>query len=252
MPGPGRIAPATPVRFVSVVRDFAMYARCLGNNPALKGCTLVPVDNTRLNEPIPVCYNRFLDSPEGRKDGWIVFCHEDFEPSSDLPLLCAGLDASSLHGVVGAARRGFAGFGMQRLYGNMIESRRDGTGGEWTPGRAIARPVEVECFDCCCLMVHSSLVAKHRLRFDPNLQFDLYVEDFCASAKLHHGIRSFVHPVRCRHRSGSRAGDRLFRLLPYLEQKYPRNCFTGTLVYFGAPPWQKRLQDSILRLLRRR
>ena len=236
---------------ISVVRDFDTYAGCVSRNNFLSSIERFAVDNCLRNEPIPVCYNRFLDEYDYAKESWFIFCHEDFEFQEDIVPLLERVDKNSLHGVVGAARKGFAGFGMQVIYGNMTEVNRNGSGGMWQPGRSIARPVEVDAFDCCCLIVHSSLVKKYGLRFDENLFFDLYVEDFCALAKVKHGIRSYVHPVKCCHHSGSRPTDRLFRHLPYLKEKYPGNCFVGTLTYFGTPTWQKRLQDRIVSAIRR-
>lgn len=228
---------------ISVSRDPVIYSRCIVNNPYVGSLDRIVIDNREENAPIPVCYNRFLDGYDYSQEAWFVFCHEDFELREDISSLLAMWDHLALHGVVGGARRGFAGFGMQVIYGNMTEQRRDGAGGEWHVGRHIERATEVEAFDCCCLMVHSSLINKYGLRFDECLEFDLYVEDFCAAAKVNYGIRSLVHPIKCCHHSGSRATERLYRHLPYLKEKYPHNCFVGTLVYFGTPSWQKRLQD---------
>lgn len=239
------------VTAVSVVRDFDLYRRCLRENPKCSGVQFVAFDNTSNNQPIPVRYNSFLDGYDYSHETWFMFCHEDFEPQEDISALLATADRSALHGVVGGVRRGFAGFGRQVIYGNMTERRRDGEGEERRVGRGIERMVEVEAFDCCCLIVHSSLIQKFHLRFDERLLFDLYVEDFCAAAKVFHGVRSFVHPVKCCHHSGSRATERLYRHLPYLKAKYPRNCFVGTLVYFGTPNWRKRLQDGAMASWRR-
>ena len=235
---------------ICVSRDAGLYAKCIAGNRHIKCFAHVKLDNCQKNEPIPVCYNRFLDEYDYSKESWFVFCHEDFEFQEDIISLLEQFDKNSLHGVVGAARRGFAGFGMQVIYGNMTEINRDGRGEAWNPGKKVSRAVEVEAFDCCCLIVHSSLVEMHRLRFDENLLFDLYVEDFCAFARVKHGIRSYVHPVKCRHHSGSKATDRLLRHLPYLKEKYPNNCFVGTLTYFGTPTWQKRLQDRVASAMR--
>lgn len=236
---------------ISVSRDPALYAKCIEDNPYAKFLERIAIDNRERNEPISVCYNRFLDGYDYSHEAWFVFCHEDFELREDISPVLDRIDRSALHGVVGGARRGFAGFGMQVIYGNMTELRRNGEGGEWHVGRSVDKATEVEAFDCCCLMVHSSLVVKYGLRFDEHLLFDLYVEDFCATAKIKHGIRSFVHPVKCCHHSGSRATERLYRHLPYLKAKYPHNCFVGTLVYFGTPSWQKRLQDRVMALMRK-
>ena len=236
----------TDIYQVSVVRDFEAYERFVRKNRFCVSLEFVAVDNRVSNESLPLCYNRFLDGYDYAHDAWLIFCHEDFELREDIAPLLDGQDRMALHGVVGAARRGFAGFGKQVIYGNMTERGRSGDGGEWHVGKCITRATEVEAFDCCCLMVHSSLIAKYGLRFDERLEFDLYVEDFCAAAKVKYGIRSFVHPVKCCHHSGSRATERLYRHLPYLKEKYPHNYFVGTLVYFGTPSWQKRLQDWIM------
>lgn len=235
---------------ISVVRDLEMYARCISGNAFTANLERRLTDNRTKNEPIPVCYNRVLEGLDQRFEGWLIFCHEDFEFQEDISERLGDFDRLALHGVVGSARRGFAGFGRQVIYGNMTERSRAGGTAEWRPGTLVEKAVEVETFDCCCIIVHSSLVRKHGLRFDENLSFDLYVEDFCAAAKVKHKIASSVQPVKCCHHSGSRPTARLYRHLPYLKSKYPRNCFVGSCVYFGTPPWQKRLQNWLLMLWR--
>ena len=230
---------------VSVVRDFEMYSKCISENLCISDFKRVTIDNREKNEPVPVCYNRFIDGLDSSHQGWLIFCHEDFEFQEKVSALLKDFDRSALHGVIGSARRGFAGFGRQVIYGNMTEQVRGGNGDVWPPGVGVDRSMEVETFDCCCLIAHSSLVKKHGLRFDENLAFDLYVEDFCATAKVKHGICSFVEPVKCCHHSGSKPTERLYRHLSYLKEKYPRNCFVGSCVYFGTSTWQKRLQDRL-------
>lgn len=236
---------------ISVSINPALYSRCIGGNPYASSLERVKIDNRKKDEPIPVCYNRYLEKYDYSHDAWFVFCHDDFELKEDIVPLLDGLDLSALHGVVGGARRGAAGFGMQVIYGNMTEKRRDGEGMEWSVGRHVEKATEVEAFDCCCLIVHSSLIKKYDLRFDEHLLFDLYVEDFCAAAKVKYGIRSYVHPLKCCHHSGSHATERLYRHMPYLKEKYPHDCFVGSCAYFGTPSWQKVLQDYLMSLVRR-
>ena len=238
------------MNLISVVRDFNMFDKCIRNNLNCSGMSFHIYDNRKENKPIPICYNNFLEQYDYSNDSWFVFCHEDFELQENISVFINGLDKKSLHGVVGGRRKGLCGFGMQVIYGNMMEKNRDGSGEAWFPGRFVSKPVVVEAFDCCCLMVHSSLVEKYNLRFDENLYFDFYVEDFCAMAKVKSSILSYVLPVKCCHHSGSKATERLYRHLPYLAQKYKKNCFVGTLTYFGTPNWQKRLQDKMMSWLR--
>ena len=237
------------ITFVSVVRAFDMYEKYVRSNHNNICADFVAFDNRSDNLPISVRYNMFLDHYEYSNASWFVFCHEDFELLENIGSILSSLDKGSLYGVVGGARRGFAGFGMQVIYGNMMEISRNSGGEEWLTGKKITKPVEVEAFDCCCLIVHSSLIKMYSLRFDEQLLFDCYVEDFCAAARLNYGIRSYVYPIQCCHHSGSKPSERLYRHLPYLKHKYPRNFFVGTITYFGTPSWQKKLQDKVLKVL---
>ena len=221
---------------VSVVRDFALYRSCLAENPCLSDCEKVAYDNREENMPIPVRYNRFLDSLSSQTPpAWLVFCHEDFEPQEPLSPLLGTLDPDCLWGPVGAYRQSFGGLGRQRIVGSLAAAQKK-----------VPRGFTVDTFDCCCLIVHTSLIEKFHLRFDEELAFDLYVEDFCASAKTRYGIPSKILPFKAVHHSDSKPTGRLYRHLPYLQAKYPHNLFTATCTYFGTQPPLMRLQRKLL------
>ena len=236
---------------ITVVRDFNSYDRYLKNNPNCNDWVFYAYDNNAENRAIPERYNSFLDQYDYGKDSWFVFCHEDFEPLENLTKRIRQLDLerSAIYSSIGCKRVGVAGFGMQRCYGRMkIGSKRDAKV-IGAVGMAVDGKKEVETFDCCCLIVHSSLVRRYNMRFDANLYFDFYVEDFCATAKLRHKVRSYVIPFSACHHSDS-VTVRFKQHLPYLKQKYPNDYFVGTCTYFGTFSWQKRLQDRILRFIR--
>lgn len=239
------------IKMVTCVRDYNMYGKFIKNNPMCRSFELLDICNLKDNRPIPLRYNSVIDGIGGNSDDWLIFCHEDFELLEDITPLVARLDKDCLYGAVGCRRIGLFGFGMQLTLGNIVERNRDGSGGAWRVAKQIKKPEEVETFDCCCIIMHSSLVMKYGLRFDEQLEFDMYVEDFCANAKTKHGVRSFVVPIECCHHSGSRATDRLYRHLPYLREKYPNNNFVGPLTYFGNLNWQKRLQDRVMAYVRK-
>ena len=233
--------------FISVVRDFDLYNRVIANNPNLGDAQKIAFDNRAENRPIPARYNEFLDGYDYSKPAWFVFCHEDFEPLESLEPLLEGLSPVSVYGTIGCKPFWLLGLGVHVNLGIMMECRWDGAGSPWVCGKSWGckwRP-RVDTVDCCCLIVHSSLVEKFHLRFDENLSFNLYVEDFCAMARVKHGVRCRVLPFRSLHHSGSPTTGRLYRHLPYLAKKYPRNCFCGTCAYFGAMP-------SLMRWWRRR
>lgn len=238
------------ITYISVVRDFEMYDNLVRTNRNCADAEYVCFDNRVENKAIPVRYNEFLDSYDYSKESWFVFCHEDFEFLEPIAPCLESAEKNNLYGQVGAIRYGAFGFGMQTIVGNLFCVDRNGVGPMTELGMRIKKNTRTETFDCCCLMVHSSLVEKFRLRFDEKLLFDFYVEDFCASAFVNFGILSYVMPIRACHHSSSTATERLFRHLPYLEAKYPRHCFVSTLVYFGRFTWKKRLQDKIMYFVR--
>ena len=90
---------------ISVVRDFAMYERCVKSNPLLAGCGLCTIDNRGRNDGVPACYNRFLDSRSEDEDAWYVFCHEDFQMMEPLAPRLEKLDTEALWGPIGAVTR---------------------------------------------------------------------------------------------------------------------------------------------------
>ena len=235
---------------VTVVRDWTMYDRCLRLNRHCAGVALVPLDNSKDNSAIPIRYNMFLESYDFSHDAWFVFCHEDFEFCEDVRGILSGLDRNALYGPIGHIRVGIFGFGMQSVRGEIQQTDKRGTAlAESRIGRRLNHPLKVETFDCCCFMVHSSLIKRFGLRFDERLEFDLYVEDFCASANVRFHIPSYAVQMEVCHHSDTTPTERLWRHLPYLKEKYPNRFFTGTLTYFGTDSWQKRLQDFVVSLL---
>ena len=233
------------VVIVTVVRDWAMYDNFVLTNKWCEGLTFSPSDNSIENLPIPVRYNSFLESYDYSHDAWLVFCHEDFEFLENPCEVVKRLDKDALYGPIGHLRVGLFGFGAQRVRGE-ISITKKGNSLAWKIGRRLSRPARVETFDCCCLIVHSSLVKRHGLRFDEILEFDMYVEDFCATAYEMYNVPSYAVQMEACHHSDATASGRLWRHLPYLAGKYKNHCYTGTLAYFGTPSWQKRLQDRLV------
>ena len=206
------------IYMVSVVRDFKMYRKCILDNPHCRSLTIVTLDNREENLGIPVLYNRFIDSLE--EDGWVVFCHEDWMPLEDITPYFAGLDRNCLYGPVGAKMEECANADFIHTSGHIQQRRKDGSWhkdvrGTWKGG-------EADTFDCQCVIVHSCLLREKGLRFDQGLSFDMYAEDFCASAFLK-GVLSRILPVKCRHYSGGTVGQRFLDSVEYMKEKY-RDC----------------------------
>lgn len=234
------------VACVAVMWNAARYDQCYARNVHVKNLKCVVVDNRMNNRPIPDRYNEFLDTYDYSSQMWFVFAHEDFEIRDNLVAKLADCDVGSLWSPIGCYRQSFLGIGRQRYVGTILDADRKTGDGFVLSGRPVKKGTKVETFDCCCLIVHSSLVQKHHLRFDPKLEFDLYVEDFCAMAKVRYGIVSRILPFESTHHSLSVPQRRYYDLLPYLRKKYPHNCFTGTCSYIGTMSPMMRFQRWLM------
>jgi hypothetical protein len=95
-------------------------------------------------------------------------------------------------------------------------------------GRYLKRPVNVDTVDCCCMIIHSSLVARYNLRFDQALDWHLYVEDFCLGAKYHHDILTKSVQLQSIHYSSGNVNFDFLDKLTYLKKKYKTEAFSTT------------------------
>ena len=220
---------------VSVVRDEAMYRRCIAANPNCADCERLMLDNRERNETIPVLYNRVLDGLEPSASRWIVFAHEDFEPREPLSAMVAKADEGRLYGVIGGrlvleSRRFLGALTSRRFFGQISQCGKDGSG-EKTVGKRDSLDTEVDTVDCQFLAVHSSLVRRFHLHFDERLSFDWYVEDFCVAAFLRHRVTTAILPLACCHHSGGNIQPRFFEQMVYLGTKYPKEEFLGACGY---------------------
>lgn len=238
---------------ISVVRDKTMYAKCIQNNPYCQNIERILIDNSIENEHISHCYNRFLNSRQKDEDAWYLFCHEDFEIREDLQPHFIHLDKEELWGPIGARTCVRLGIYHQwQLIGSVTECMKDGCN-EHAIGTKVKKGELVETFDCQCLIVHSSLVHTYTLRFDDQLSFDLYVEDFCISAKCKYNINSRILPLSVRHWSPGKINPRYYDQEQYISKKYPYACFTGTSSYVlgGKPSFFRKLTVRIKQVIRK-
>ncbi len=224
------------ITIITPVLDFAMYEKCIANNPNLTATKEIALDNRKDNEYISVIYNRFLDNYDYSIPSWFVFCHEDFQPIENIGTRICSLQKDAIYGPIGSrlAKRSSVfipgGLWQTELVGEITESDKSGNEAHKL-GMPVAENTIVDTLDCQCLIMHSSLIAQFKLRFDTNLSFDLYVEDFCASAKLNHGILSRIIPLQCRHWSRGSIADRFHLQRDYLFRKYPKSEFASTTGY---------------------
>jgi len=203
------------VNVVTVFRNPGMYKRCIQDNAFLAGCRLVPVDNRQENRPIPACYNAFL---EDAPDGWLVFCHEDWEVLEPLLPKLRGLDPERIYGPVGIFVEERPWRDHLLIRGGVRQCAKGG--GHPVLVRGVEPEGRVDTLDCQCVMVHSSLIRRYRLRFDNRLAFDMYVEDFCVAAFERAGIESRAMVLDCLHHSSGRISPSFRQALRTVRRKY--------------------------------
>jgi len=90
------------------------------------------------------------------------------------------------------------------------------------------KPQTVDTVDCCCLVVHSSLIKKYGLRFDEHFDFHLYSEDFSLNAWYTYGVRTKAVQMAARHMSFGDTSQNFHTSLEYLRTKYKEKNFVGT------------------------
>ena len=237
------------VYFISVVNDYKMYDQCIGANPFVinaKNIKLVDFDNTKENITIPKRYNSFLNGYDFNKSAWFVFCHCDWEVMEDINRVLAKLDKNKIYGPIGSRVEIFGNKLFRMSTGSCYEKRRDGSGFRFI-GIKNTESELTDTFDCQAMFVHSDLIKKYNLRFDENLTWDLYVEDFCIGAKTKYGIESYTSPIECCHWSGYHVTPpSYYKSLEYVNKKYPNGTYGGTVSLIGNTDYQIATNKDIL------
>lgn len=194
------------------------------------------LDNRTENKPISMRYNRFLDEYDYTQDSWFIFMHSDFEFLSFPSELLSRLDSGKIYGPVGAKVFIDKGKMFVAIKGEVFE--KDANNTLYYNLNYKYYDLCADTLDCMCLIVHSSLVEKHHLRFDENTLFDLYVEDFCISAKKRYGVLTEVCCFNCAHHSSYTSekyySKRYLKQLEYINKKYPDEIYGGTVTPIGG------------------
>lgn len=222
------------VYIVSVVRNQTMYERCISSNKFLSGAEFVKMDNTEENVAISRRYNSFIDRL-GDQDCWIVFCHEDWMAEEPLVPCIQRLGKNRLYGNFGIHVEEHGRFNYIVPFGGLRQG--DKCGKKLYKNSGMNAAGRVGTFDCQFLTVHSSLIRQYGLRFDENLDFHLYVEDFCASAS-EKGLECRTIDIKSIHFSEGVISQSFNDSLAYLRKKYKdsKNTYcspAGELSVFG-------------------
>ncbi len=211
------------LKIVTVVNDFDTFSRCIGENSHLKDSEVIVFDNNVENIGVAERYNSFIDTLDENSDFWIGFLHQDFIFNENPLKKLENLPKNAIYGAVGIARQLFYWqfqpkfiFKIYRrcMLGQIFQGEENKTVGNVTSGNP-----KVKTVDCCCVIVHSSLIYQAGLRFDENLKFHMYAEDFCISARKKN-IESRVVQFDARHLSGGTFNEELKKSAEYVKTKH--------------------------------
>jgi 2-polyprenyl-3-methyl-5-hydroxy-6-metoxy-1,4-benzoquinol methylase len=191
----------TKAIYISVNNNDKLYDMCVRENTFVKGnpnIETAALDNTKENQFISKRYNQFLDSWDYGKDAWFILCHNDWEICENILPKLEMLDKGNIYGPIGAK---IVSNAKLILCGTIREMSRDGLWTRTLWNRHSMTGTPVDTLDAQCMIVHSSLVKRHHLRFDEKFDFHLYVEDFSINALEKHGIQTEIVKLDCIHHS---------------------------------------------------
>lgn len=243
--------------FINVINDFELYQQYIVDNKFLKTKSCIQYvcfDNTKKNVFISKRYNEFLNNYDYSKDSWFVFCHPDWEIMEDIEPILEKLDKNNIYGPIGAVGN----------YNNIIKNKYlrlpKGYCIEMTRSGSEKREIHnseqsgtdniADTLDCQAMFVHSSLIKKYNLNFDENLEWDLYVEDFCINARVKHDIKTQVVKIECCHHSDAgfkEPPQSYWNMLEYVNKKYPDKIFAGTISPIGGKKIEIATEQEINR-----
>lgn len=239
---PNRSDTERELQLVCVSHRPEMVERYIGSNPNVNGYPATLYDNRAENIGIAERYNHFIENE--MRDGWVIFMHHDMSFDEDPLARISGLPTDSIYGVIGVALvRGprYIHVGRKDKWKIVIQRGRRCT--VRLPGRikcdTVVSPAkiigeyaldlpEVDTVDCCCIIVHSSLIRANNLRFDPRFAWHFYSEDFSLNARFQHGIATRVVQIDCGHYGRGDLNADFYETQRDLVKKYAGRLFGST------------------------
>lgn len=222
---------AMNAKIICVFNNQEIFEKVVKNNENLKNCDIHSYDNTNDNVAITKRYNDFIDKNIDSEDSWCVFIHQDFGFMEDIDRVLDKLDENCIYGAIGVkiyrgifiGKKGKDGhIGLKRHFALTWGEIQQGQNGfKFKPyGKKVSSQKIVDSVDCCCIILHSSLIKKYNLHFDENLKFHMYAEELCYSAKKNHRIKTKVVQMECFHLGEGSLNDEYNESVKYLKDKF--------------------------------
>lgn len=258
------------LKIVCVSNNLEAFNNVIAENPNINRFPVKMYDNSVENIGIAKRYNSFIEENVNQdSDFWIIFCHQDFGFNENPYSKIKKLSPKNIYGAVGvkvyfSIKRGIKGILSQKVgyYSSfritlkglfsktkvLNYSKQDPMSGFIKRkilgqiqqgnnnkkfkrfGKKLLFPRRVSTLDCCCLIVHSSLLHKHNLRFDENLDWHMYVEDFCINCEKNYGIKSKAVQFDCYHLGIGNLNEDFYKCAQYVKEKHELSCLKTTCI----------------------
>jgi len=231
------------VKIICAFNNQEIFDNVVKNNENVKNCEVFAYDNTKENTAITKRYNDFIDTNvlsdvSESKDFWCVFIHQDFGFMEDVDLKFEKLSKDFIYGPIGA--KVFKGFFFGKrdenkigfkttfklILGEIMQGQNDFNLKKYGH-KAFFKPT-VDSVDCCCVIIHSSLIRKYNLRFDENLSFHMYAEELCYRAKKDYKIQAKVAQMKCFHLGKGVLNEEFYQAAQYLKDKFKIEKISST------------------------
>jgi len=220
---------------ICVYNNQENFEKVVANNEHLKSCEIISYDNTNENIAITKRYNDFIEKEivpiSAPNDFWCMFIHQDFGIMEDIDAVLGKLNKRYIYGAIGVKifkglfwgkkdgneKRGFKNE-LKLAFGRILQGKNDFN---FKPkGKRALFQITVDSIDCCCIIIHSSLIKKYNLRFDENLNFHMYAEELCYRAKKDYKIKTKVVQMKCFHMGQGALDEEYQRSVKYLKDKF--------------------------------
>lgn len=235
---------------ICVYNNQEIFSNIVKNNENLKNCKIFAYDNTKENIAITKHYNNYIEEnighgigdtvPLNTNDFWCLFIHQDFGIMEDIEPILKNLDKNNIYGAIGVKILKGLFFGrsgtkrklgfkneLKLTFGRILQGNNDFSFKKY--GLKIFFQPTVNAIDCCCILIHSSLLREYNLRFDENLNFHMYAEELCYRAKQEHNIKTKVVQLKCFHLGKGCIDESFQESVQYLKEKFkikniPSSC----------------------------
>lgn len=223
---------------ICACNDPGKYQQYAASSAGFSADDLIRYDNCSENRPIPSRYNEFIRAMPSDLDAWLAFVHNDFQFHEDPRPVLGASSVNHIYGVVGAniipADRDTQNSGQPEMRSNAqtyqivgrVQCSPNLIASGWC-GEAISEMTAARTLDCCCVIVHSSLIRRHQLRFNEQFKWHFYSEEFSLRASRDHGIESYVLPLKSGHYGLGATDQTFFECRSALYDEYP-DSFAST------------------------